>query len=118
MPSDAANDATDRRRLGDIVACADELAVFLAGKDAKGFLADRILQRATERLLTVIGEAAKQLAPATRDAIDQPWREIIRLRDKGIHAYDSLSPATLHRIATESVPDLRSAVQRFLAGNR
>lgn len=104
----------DARRLRDIVACADELAAFLAGKGLEAFLADRVLQRATERLLTIIGEAAKQLRPETRDAIDQPWREIIRLRDKGIHAYDSLSPATLYRIATESVPGLRSAVARFL----
>ena len=40
---------------------------------------------------------------------------MIRLRDKGIHAYDSLSPPTLHRIATERVPSLREAVARFLA---
>jgi uncharacterized protein with HEPN domain len=109
-----AEDPRDRRRLEDILACADELAGFIAGKGLDRFLADRVLQRATERLLTVIGEAAKQLSPATRAAIDQPWREIIRLRDKGIHAYDSLSPATLHRIAGESVPDLRSAIRRFL----
>lgn len=106
----------DRRRLRDIVACADELAGFLAGKDLEGFLADRVLQRATERLLTILGEAAKQLSPETRQAIDQPWREIIRLRDKGIHAYDSLNPSTLHRITTESVPALREAVARSPAG--
>jgi uncharacterized protein with HEPN domain len=104
----------DARRLRDILSCADELAAFLAGHDLETFLADRVLQRAVERLLTIIGEAAKQLRPETRDAIDQPWRELIRLRDKGIHAYDSLSPATLHRIATEAVPSLRSAVAGFL----
>lgn len=104
----------DERRLRDIVACADELADYLEKSDAEGFLDDRLRQRAVERLLTIIGEAAKNLSDETRAAIVQPWREIIRFRDKGIHAYDSLSPASLYRIATESVPDLASAVKRHL----
>lgn len=72
-------------------------------------------QRALERLLTIIGEAANQVSQPTRDAIRQPWREIIRFRDKGIHAYDSLAPRTLYRIASESVPELRGAVDTYLA---
>ncbi|MCA1811971.1 MAG: DUF86 domain-containing protein, partial [Halobacteriales archaeon] len=49
----------------------------------------------------------------TRAAIPQPWREIIRFRDKGIHAYDSLSPERLYRIATESIPALEAAVGTY-----
>lgn len=106
----------DERRLRDIVECADELASYLAGKTPEDFLEDRLLQRAVERLLTIIGEAAKMLSDETRAAIDQPWREIIRFRDKGIHGYDSLAPRTLYRIATESVPALRDAVAAHLRG--
>lgn len=108
--------SSDARRLADILACADELAGYVAKLDEEDFVADRLVQRATERLLTIIGEAAKNVSPATRDAIDQPWREIIRFRDKGIHAYDALAPRTLYRIATESVPSLRAAVAAHLAG--
>lgn len=103
----------DRRRLQDILDCALELADYAACSE-DDFLEDRMRQRAVERLLTIIGEAAKQLSTETRDAIDQPWREIIRLRDKGVHAYDSLTPRTLHRIAVESVPALRAAVEAHL----
>lgn len=101
----------DERRLDDILACAEELAGYLEACSLDEFLGDRMRQRAVERLLTVIGEAAKQLSGTTRDDIPQPWREIVRFRDKGIHAYDTLSPQTLHRIATESVPALAAAVQ-------
>lgn len=107
--------AHDRRRLQDIVDAATELAGYLDGATAARFQRDRLLQRATERLLTILGEAAKQLDDTTRAAIDQPWREIIRFRDKGIHAYDSLSPKMLYRIATESVPGLRRDVEAYLA---
>jgi uncharacterized protein with HEPN domain len=101
----------DERRLRDILECADELRGFLAGSTKASFLQDRLRRRAVERLLTIIGEAAKQLSPEARQAIDQPWREIIRLRDKGIHAYDSLSPETIYLIATESVPGLAAAIK-------
>jgi uncharacterized protein with HEPN domain len=104
----------DARRLQDIMECADELADHLTPCDEERFLEDRLRQRATERLLTIIAEAAKQLGDETRGAIDQPWREIIRFRDKGVHHYDSLSPRMLYRIATESVPALRGAVAEYL----
>lgn len=106
--------AADGRRLRDILTAADELATYLHGHDEDGFVEDKLRQRAVERLLTIIGEAAKSLGEPTRKAIDQPWREIIRFRDRGIHAYDSLTPRTLYRIAIESVPSLRAAVEAHL----
>lgn len=105
----------DIRYLHDIVAQADEMAHHLAGLSREEYVADLLRQRATERLLTMMGEAAKQLSAETRQAIPQPWREIIRLRDKGIHNYDSLSPGMTYDIATQSVPALRDAVRRYLA---
>lgn len=105
------------RRLRDIVSHADELRDYLEGKRLEDYVADGVLQRATERLLTIVGEAAKQVDEQTRQAIAQPWREIIRFRDKGIHGYDALSPQTLYRIATVSVPALRAAVAAHLASN-
>jgi uncharacterized protein with HEPN domain len=104
----------DERRLHDILECAEELAGYLDDVDIADFREDRLRQRAVERLLTIIGEAAKQLSEPTRAAIPQPWREIIRFRDRGIHGYDSLSPTTLYRIATESVPDLVKAISAYL----
>ena len=100
----------DAKRLRDIVECADEIARYLEGISSEAFVRDRLRQRAIERLLTIIGEAAKALSEEARAKVPQPWREIIRFRDKGIHGYDSLSPTTLYRIATESVPELRAAI--------
>ncbi|HLE47809.1 MAG TPA: HepT-like ribonuclease domain-containing protein [Candidatus Thermoplasmatota archaeon] len=108
----------DERRLLDILACAAELQTYLTGKDEDDFVDDRLLQRAVERLLTIVGEAAKHVSQETRGAIPQPWREIIRFRDRGIHGYDSLTPHSLFKIATESLPALRSAIEAFLAKKR
>lgn len=109
---------SDARRLRLIGEHASELASYLNGVDLDEFLENRLLQRASERLLTIVGEAAKALTPATREAIDQPWREIMRFRDKGIHGDDSLSARTLYRIATESIPSLQEAVEAHLASQK
>lgn len=102
--------ADDARRLHDILDCAHDIEEYVARVDADDFVEDKMRQRAVERSLTIIGEAAKQLDEATRDAIDQSWREIIRFRDRGVHSYDSLTASTLYRIAKISVPALAEAV--------
>jgi uncharacterized protein with HEPN domain len=109
--------SNDARRLQDILECAEELEGYLEHIDLDDFLDDTLRQRAIERLLTIIGEAAKQVSAETRDRIDQPWQAIIRFRDKGVHAYDSLTPQRLYRIATESVPALAQAIQEYLRGD-
>lgn len=104
----------DERRLRDILACGQELAAYLERLSEDDFAEDRLRRRAAERLLTIIGEAAKTLSDETRAAIPQPWREIIRFRDRGIHSYDSLTPRTLFRIAKRAVPALCDAIERHL----
>jgi uncharacterized protein with HEPN domain len=103
-------------RLAHIRDAADELGDYMRGVGLDDYFGDRMRQRAVERLLTIVGEAAKTLSDDARNAIDQPWREIIRFRDKGIHGYDGLDPRSVYRIATESIPALREAVEVHLAG--
>jgi uncharacterized protein with HEPN domain len=107
---------SDAQRLEDILTHADELASYIGDCDIEDFLEEPMRRRAVERLLTIIAEASKELSQETRDAIHQPWREIIRFRDKGIHGYNSLSPTRVYAIATDSVPALRQAVATYLAG--
>jgi len=105
--------SSDETRLRHIVECAEELAEYLQGQDEADFLENRLLRRAAERLLTIIGEAAKHLTPETRKQIPVPWQDIIRFRDKGIHGYDSLRPSTIFAIAKVAVPELQRAVERY-----
>lgn len=52
-------------------------------------LRDHPLQRAgIERMLTIIGEAAKNVSPELRRQYpDIPWREIAGMRDRIVHHY-------------------------------
>lgn len=108
---------TDQRWLQDILDHADELVHIIGDQDVDAFASDNRTRRATERLLTIIGEAAKRLSDTAKRAIDQPWQDIIRFRDRGVHHYDSLSAKMLHEIATIWVPGLADAVRRHLQRN-
>ena len=104
----------DRRRFRDILDCADELAGYLRGVTLDDFQDNPMLRRACERLLMIIGEAAKNLSDGSRSQIDQPWRDIIRFRDKGVHHYNALSDEAIYDIATISVPALAQAIHQHM----
>lgn len=96
----------DELRIADILEAATELiAVVDRGRPA--FDADPILQRAAERLLEIIGEAANGLSEAEQARHDGiPWRDITRLRIVLAHHYHRVDPALVWQIATTEVPAL------------
>jgi len=60
---------------------------------------DRQLNLALVRLVEIIGEAAKRVGPARREAHPQiPWTQIIGTRDRLIHGYDRVNFDILWRI--------------------
>ncbi|KQW45542.1 hypothetical protein ASD88_11600 [Pelomonas sp. Root662] len=63
---------------------------------------------ATMRNLELIGEAATHVPADMREqAPDVPWRLIIGLRNRLIHAYLSIEPETVWLVITEHLPLLR-----------
>jgi uncharacterized protein with HEPN domain len=67
---------------------AREAVNLLRGKTREGLESDRILGLAVVRLLEILGEAANRVPAQERSRLPQiPWREIISLRNRLIHAY-------------------------------
>jgi uncharacterized protein with HEPN domain len=92
------------------VAAADDLAV-LVGRGRATFDADPFLQRAAERLLEIIGEAAKAVSDETRARYpDVEWSKAARLRDLLIHGYHRIDPAQVWATAVDHVPALARAL--------
>jgi len=70
----------DDQRIADIVDAASELAAIVE-LGAERFRTESILQRATERLLEIIGEAANALGADTKARHPEvPWADVTRLR--------------------------------------
>lgn len=96
----------DDQRVADIVDAAEEIAKIVAvGEDA--FRTDRVRQLATERLLEIIGEAARAMTDAGRAAYsDVPWSDIVGLRTLLAHHYHRVDPSQVWVIAAQDVPGL------------
>ena len=96
----------------------DAVASFVAGRRRADLDEDRMLSFALVRAIEIIGEAATKLSIATRQAApDLPWRDIVAMRNRLIHAYFDIDPDILWKTAVEEVPALRSALSALLSAN-
>jgi len=81
-------DKEDMARLWDMLDAAQAAVQFTCERQFDDFLEDRMVRNAVERNLEIIGEAAKCVSPALRDAHPEiPWRAIIALRNVLAHEY-------------------------------
>ncbi len=103
---------TDERRKAidvatRVVGVCDVLAQ-IAEAGVEDFVADTRSQWAAEMGLIRIGEAVNRLPTSVRESYpDQPWREIIAMRNFAAHQYDDLDPRRVWRTLTRSVPAMR-----------
>lgn len=80
-------------------------------------LKDRTLERAgIERMLTIIGEAAKNISPQLRKKYpDVPWKATAGMRDKIIHHYFGVDYEAVFETINHDLPVLKKGVVVILA---
>jgi uncharacterized protein with HEPN domain len=102
-------------RLRDMLDHAREAVAFVQGKARADLDTDRLLSLALVRLLEVIGEAASHVPKAERDRHPEiPWPQIVSLRNRLIHGYDSVDLDILWQIVTSDLPPLIVALEAIL----
>lgn len=91
-----------------VVAVCDTLAGLIAdGYDS--FATDLRTQWAVEMGLIRIGEGVNRIPTEVLERYaEQPWREIVAMRNFAAHQYDDLEPGRVWRTVTRDVPSLRS----------
>ena len=79
-------------------------------------LKDHPLERAgIERMLSIIGEAAKNVSPQLRkDAPDIPWKATAGMRDKLIHHYFGVDYEAVYETIRQDLPVLKRGVRKIL----
>ena len=77
--------------LKDILSACRKIEAIVAATDEDSFLKGEILPAAILHHLTVIGEAISRLSVDLRERHPQvPWRQIIAVRHRIVHAYFDL----------------------------
>jgi uncharacterized protein with HEPN domain len=99
--------AEDRVRLRHMVEAAESAVEFLAGRRRHDLDEDRMLLFAVVRAIEVLGEAASQVSAETRAThAGIPWRAIIGMRNRLIHAYFEINTETVWQTVTREIPTL------------
>lgn len=105
-------------RLRHMLDHAREAVAMAAGKTRKDLDTDRKLNLALVRLLEVVGEAASRTPTDERTHYpDIPWAQIVGLRNRLIHGYDSVDFDILWQIVTHDLPSLILALEQIVPSN-
>jgi uncharacterized protein with HEPN domain len=76
---------------------------------------DRVLSLALVRLLEIIGEAASRVSETIRNRYPEiPWSQIISLRNRLIHGYDSVDMDILWEILEKDISPLVRQLQKII----
>lgn len=87
--------------------------------DKRDFFAyeeNKLLRRAVERELEIIGEAAKHLLDMEPDIQIDDARKIVNLRNFVIHGYDKVDNVIIWGVINKDLPKLKKQVEDLLGG--
>ena len=101
--------------LWDMRAAAREVTDFVRGVSESQYASNRMLQRAVERGVEIIGEAASHISETFRDAHPEiPWKSIIGQRNVLAHDYGEILVEKIHRVAVNRIPELLAQLEKLL----
>jgi uncharacterized protein with HEPN domain len=108
------SDGPDAVLVAEILDATERVAAYIAGEGRDGFMQQGIIYDAVCMNLLRIGECARFLSDPFRGRLPQvPWPDIISLRHRVAHGYETLKPEVLWRIASVNLPELGDILRRL-----
>lgn len=105
----------DDIRLRHRLDAATEALRFTSGRQREDLEADRQLTWALIKAIEIIGEAAGQLSEETKTELSNiPWRNIIGMRNRLVHAYFDINLDILWKTVIDGLPPLLDDINRAL----
>ncbi len=94
---------------------ARETLELMRGRSRADLDGDRSLQLQVERLLEIVGEAAARIPRGDQaEHPDIPWPDIVGLRNRLIHEYDTVDYDVVWEIVTLDLPALVTRLEEIL----
>ena len=105
----------DAAYLWDMLQAAREVVEMMEHHDLAAFLGNRILLRAAERMVEIIGVAAGHVSASGKETTpDIPWHEIIGQRNILAHEYGQIDHELLYKTIVDDVPELIRRLEKPL----
>ncbi len=105
----------DRVRLRHMLDHAREAVAMITGKGRTDLQRQRMLELALVRLIEIIGEAAARVSPEGQAEYSFiPWREVVGMRNRLVHGYDSIDLDVLWDTIEDDLPPLIDELERVL----
>lgn len=94
---------------------AREAIEISAGLCREDLATQRLVELALTKLVETVGEAASRVPNETRRRSQQiPWAQIVTMRHRLVHGYDTVDPDVLWSTVTEDLPALIPLLERVI----
>jgi len=104
-----------KKNLYDVNVAIDSIFEYLGGKrDFAEYLNNKILRRAIEREIEIIGEALNRALKQDPDLHIENARRIVDTRNWVIHGYDKVDDVIIWGIVVNHLPKLQQEIQKYL----
>ena len=105
----------DRVRLRHMLDHAREAVAMITGKRRTDLQRQRMLELALVRLIEIIGEAAARVSTEGQAEYSFiPWKEVVGMRNRLVHGYDSIDLDVLWDTIEDDLPPLIDELERVL----
>ena len=96
----------------DMLLAARDALEFAAGLTFSQFEESRLHQHAVVKAVENIGEAASRVSADTKQAHPEiPWRQVIGMRNRLIHAYFDINLDILWQVVQDDLPELVAQIE-------
>ncbi|MCB9076528.1 MAG: DUF86 domain-containing protein [Anaerolineaceae bacterium] len=93
----------------------NQIETYVDSLDYSQFEQTRLIQDGVIRQLEIIGEASRNLSDEFRDQhAELPWRQIIGLRNRLIHAYFDIDLGIIWDIVQVNIPQMKHTLSSFI----
>jgi uncharacterized protein with HEPN domain len=97
----------DPAYLWDMLDAARRIQRFTSGVSPQHYLQNEMMQSAVERLIEVIGEAARRVSGEFKQAHPEiPWQQIIAQRNVIAHEYGTIIHDRIWQVVETAIPEL------------
>lgn len=106
-------------RLRHMLEAAREAVELAKGLNREDLARQRLVELALTKLVETVGEAASRIPKEVQARSPEiPWPQIVTMRHRLVHGYDTVDPDVLWGTVTEDLPSLIRLLERALGEGR